>query len=149
MRRDAVNLVVRRHDTQDVAFGHGSFKTREEDLAQNALRIICGGDVRATFGLAVGGKVFGGGYDVVPIYAGTRSLQRSDNCYRHARDKVWILAVGFFGSAPARLARHVEVRPKHLMASTCSGFQRRVRENPGVEPSRPPRGTDGRRQPST
>ena len=124
VRGDAINLVIRGHDTHDVSLNHRGLEAGQKKLAQDPLGIIGRSDVGSTFRLAVSRKVLGSGDDVITFNPWSRSLQGFDNCYCHARHKVWILTVCLFRPTPARLARDIKVRSQYLMASARPGFER-------------------------
>src|SRR3984957_5248279 len=78
VRRDAVDFVVRGHDTLDMGFFYGGFERFQPVFADDALGVVAGRHVGAAFGLAVDGEVFGGGQDVGLVDPRSRSLKALD-----------------------------------------------------------------------
>src|SRR5262245_21455445 len=124
VRRDAVNLIVRGHYAHHARFFHSGFKARQEDLAQNALRDIDRGNVRAAFWLAVRGEMLGRRHDMFAVNRRPRPLQRLDAGHAHTRNEIRVFAVSLFRPAPARVARQIEVRAEHLVAAANASLQR-------------------------
>ncbi len=110
MRRDAIDLVVRRHDRADRQLLHRPFERREEVLAQGALGDLGGADIGAVLGLAVAGHVLEGDEDLVLGQRQGRPLEAADGGQADLGADMRVLAIGLLDAAPARVAGHVDHR---------------------------------------
>src|SRR5579883_792877 len=122
MGGNAVNFVVGGHNVHDVALFDGDFEGTEEIIADHALGVVAGTDVGAGFGLAVNREVFGGGGDVEFVDERAGALESADGGEADLRDEVGVLAVSFFGAAPARVAGEIEHRSEALLGAGSAGF---------------------------
>src|SRR4030088_3592300 len=114
VRRNAVDLVIRRHDVGNMSVLYGRFEWLEPIFADGAFGIIRRTNIGAPFGLAMDCKMFRGGHDVGLVQRWAGSLIASDRSDPYARHQVGIFAVRFFGTAPARVACEVEHRREAL-----------------------------------
>ena len=105
----AVDLVVGGHHRGDGGFVYGRIEGHEELAAQVAFGDVDGAAVGARLGLAVRGEVFGRRQHVIGADRARVALQARDRGHAHARDQVRVLSVHLVHSAPARLARQIEV----------------------------------------
>ena len=122
MGGNAVNFVVGGHNVRDVALFDGDFEGTEEIIADHALGVVAGTDVGAGLGLAVNREVLGGGGDVGFVDERTGPLESADGGEADLRDEVGVLAVSFFGAAPARVAGEIEDRSEALLGAGSAGF---------------------------
>jgi hypothetical protein len=63
-----------------MGFSYGGFEGFQPVFANDALGVVTGRHVGAAFGLAVDGKMFGGGQDVGLVDERSRSLKAFDGC---------------------------------------------------------------------
>src|ERR1700690_2323667 len=122
VRRNAINFVIRRHDTGGVRFLNGGLERLEEIFANDAFRIVAGGNVGATFGLAVNGKMFGGCHHVSVVNERAVTLKAENGGYTDARREVRIFAIGFFGTAPTGIARQIQHGSETLLRAPRANF---------------------------
>src|SRR5262245_6910924 len=146
VRWDAVYFIVRGHDAHHARFFHRGFEGRQEDLAQDALRNIYRGNVRAAFGLAVSGEMLGSRHDVLAVHHRPGPLQRLDAGHAHARREIRVFAVSLFRPAPAWIARQIEVRAENLVTAANAGLQRGGCEDFGDQIGVPTRSQRDRRR---
>jgi hypothetical protein len=122
VRRNAVNFVIGSHHASGPAFAHGGFERNQEDLPNDAFRIVAGRGVGAAFGLAVPGEMFGRRQDMMAVDEERISLQPLDRGHAHARSQKRILTVRFFGTSPAWIAGDVENWGEDLARSRGARF---------------------------
>ena len=107
---NSVDLVVRRHDGLYVSFLDGCNEGFQEIFANDAFRDVAWSDVGAAFRLAVHCKMLRCGHHVRIVDERSDALETLDRGDTYARDEIWIFSVGFFGAAPARIARKIQHR---------------------------------------
>lgn len=120
--RNAVDFIVGRHERGGVGFGNGSLEGAKEVFADDALGIIAGANVGAGLGLAMNGKMFGGGHDVRFVDRRAGTLEAEDGGDTDARGEIGILAIGFFGAAPAGIAGEIENGRQALLRAAGAHF---------------------------
>ena len=103
-------------------FADSGAKCEEVGLAQFAFGEICGRCVCAALWLAVGGEVLRGGHHVVAVNKEGIALESFDGGNADARTKIGILSIGFFGAAPAGIARQIENRREGLAFAGSAHF---------------------------
>ena len=114
VRRDTVNFVIGSHDAANMGFLHGSLKGNQKVFSNNALRVISRCRIRSALRLAVHGEMLHRRHNMMAVDIEQISLKACDGCHRYPGNQVWIFSVGFFGAAPARIAREIKHRRKHL-----------------------------------
>ena len=114
-RGDTVDLVVRRHHRHHVAFLDRSLEGPQQLFAKLALGNLRRRGVDAALVRAVRGEVLRGGEDVPWRQRRARPLVTADRRKADLGDEVWVLAVGFFGASPSRVAREVDDRGEDLL----------------------------------
>ena len=102
---DAINFIVGGHDTAHVCFDDCGFKRFQEIFADDAFGKVSGSNICAALGLTMDSKVFCSGHHMRLVDARTGALQTLNGGNADSRDQVRIFAIGFFGAAPAGIAR--------------------------------------------
>jgi hypothetical protein len=126
---NAVNFVVGGHDGLHVAGLHRHGEWKQELFAKNALGKIAGSDVGAAFGLAVRGKMLGGGKYVILADQWRIALKAANGGEADARHEIRIFAVRFFGAAPARITSKIENGGEALLRAARTDLERDGGEN--------------------
>src|SRR5579859_1124351 len=96
VRGYAVDFVVGRHNTMNLAFFHRSLKRFQPILPDDSFRIITRRNVGSGFGLAMNREMFGRRENEGFVHERSETLESLDGRDSDARNEIWIFAICFF-----------------------------------------------------
>ena len=128
VRRNAVDLVIRRHQRHGICLAQRLFEGVKKRLLQHPHRHVRRRAIHARLRLPVPHKMFQCRQHMLLVAEVLVSLEAPHRRNAQPRNQVRILAVRLFHAAPSRLARHIHHRGQRMVRTAQARLQSRHRE---------------------